>query len=424
MNRLKSAFRAFKYRNYRLFFTGQGLSALGGMMQQMAQSWLVYRITDSPLMLGIVAFAGQIPSFLLTPAAGIVSDRYDKRKIILLADIAQMAAAFVFAALVFADLIMPWHIIVLSVITGSAGAFEMTTRHSFVPQMVEDKNDLGNAIALNSVMFNMARLIGPALAGVVVAVSGEGICFLINGVSFVAVIAGLLMMKIKKHVHTVHKSPFNELKEGFKYVFESVPLKSIITLMAFVSFAGSGVTILLPVFARDILHGDSMTYGFLTGAVGLGALTGALGMAAKKTLKGLSALMSSAVIVFGAGLFLASFAGNLIMAMALLLFVGAGTMLHMASSNTIIQTVADDDKRGRVISFYILSFSGFLPLGSLVSGWLAKIFGVRHVIAAGGILTALAGVILLFFLPKIRRSLRSVYIKKGIIPSETVVEIK
>ncbi|HNZ29923.1 MAG TPA: MFS transporter, partial [Candidatus Goldiibacteriota bacterium] len=239
-----------------------------------------------------------------------------------------------------------------------------------------------------------------------------------------AVIAALLMMKIKKHVHTVHKSPFNELKEGFKYVFESVPLKSIITLMAFVSFAGSGVTILLPVFARDILHGDSMTYGFLTGAVGLGALTGALGMAAKKTLKGLSALMSSAVIVFGAGLFLASFAGNLIMAMALLLFVGAGTMLHMASSNTIIQTVADDDKRGRVISFYILSFSGFLPLGSLVSGWLAKIFGVRHVIAAGGILTALAGVILLFFLPKIRRSLRSVYIKKGIIPSETVVEIK
>jgi MFS family permease len=232
------------------------------------------------------------------------------------------------------------------------------------------------------------------------------------------------MMNIKKHVYTAHKSPLKELKEGFKYVTESVPLKSIIILMASVSLTGSGVTILLPVFARDILHGDSMTYGFLTGAVGLGALTGALGMASKKTLKGLSALMAFAVIVFGAGLFLASFAGNLIIAMGLLLFVGAGTMLHMAASNTIIQTVADDDKRGRVISFYILSFSGFLPLGSLVAGWLAKIFGVRQVIAGGGILTAFAGLILLFFLSEIRQNLRSVYIKKGIIPSETVVEIK
>ncbi len=423
MNKIEHTFRAFKYRNYRLFFAGQGLSAVGTLMQQMAQGWLVYRLTDSPLMLGIVAFAGQVPAFFLTPMAGLLSDRYDRRSIILIADIVQMLQAFILAALLLAGIVQPWHIIVLSVVLGTAGAFEMTTRHSFVPQMVDDKEDLGNAIALNSVMFNMARLIGPALAGVVVAWMGEGMCFIINGVSFFAVIAALLMMDVKKRVHAGHKDLFNELKEGFRYVFEFIPLRIIILLMVFVSLTGSSVLVLLPVFARDILHGGPRAFGFLTGAIGLGAMLGAFYMASRRTVRGLGNVIVVALFLFGTGLIAVSFAGSLIVTIAFLMIVGLGTMMHMASSNTIIQTVADDDKRGRVMSLYILSFSGFVPLGNLIAGSAANVFGVRYVVAFAGILTISAGVIFIFLLPKIRKHIRPVYIRKQIIPVDPGVEI-
>lgn len=393
-------------------------------MQQMAQGWLVYRITDSPLMLGIVAFAAQAPAFFITPIAGLLSDRYDRRCIILAADIIQMIIAFILAILILAEVVQPWHIVLLSIITGIAGAFEMTTRHSFVPQMVDDKKDLGNAIALNSVMFNMARLIGPALAGGIVAWAGEGICFLLNGISFLAVIAALIKMNLKKRIHAEHKNPFKELKDGFKYVARSVPLRIIMLLMAFVSLTGAGMLVQLPVFARDILHGDSLTYGFLTGAVGFGALLGALYMASRRTVRGLSNIICIAIVVFGMGLVAVAFADSLFVAILFLMGTGTGTMMHMTSSNTIIQTVADDDKRGRAMSFYILSFSGFLPLGSLLSGMAVKVFGVRLVMASGGVLTCLAGIVYLLLLPRMRKYLRPVYIKKGIIPSDAGVEIQ
>jgi MFS family permease len=418
MNNFEHTFRAFKYRNYRLFFTGQGLSAMGTLMQQMAQGWLVYRLTDSPLMLGIVAFAGQVPAFFLTPMAGLLSDRYDRRSIILIADVVQMLQAFILAALVLTGIVQPWHIIILSVVLGAAGAFEMTTRHSFVPQIVENKEDLGNVIALNSMMFNLARLIGPALAGIVVAWAGEGPCFIINGVSFIAVIAALLMMDVKKRVYAGRKDLFRELKEGFSYVVEFVPLRIIIALMAFVSLTGSSVLVLLPVFARDILHGGPRLFGFLIGAIGLGAMLGALYMASRKTVRGLGDVIFVALFLFGGGLVALSFAGSLGIALAFLMVVGLGTMMHMASSNTIIQTVADDDKRGRVMSLYILSFSGFVPLGNLIAGSAAKAFGVRHVAACAGILTFGAGVVFIFLLPKIRGYLYPMQMHKETVPAD------
>src|SRR5512133_1115834 len=423
-NIAKDTFRALRYRNYRLFFAGQGLSVTGALMQQMAQGWLVYRITDSPLMLGIVAFAGQIPSIFFTPLAGICSDRYDRRKILLIADVVQMIQAFVMAALIFSGVIQPWHIIILSIVLGSAASFEMTTRHSLVPQMVDKREDVGNAIALNSVMFNSARLIGPALAGGVVAWVGEGMCFLLNGFSFFAVIVALLLMKLDKKVAVVQSKPMADLIEGFKYVYEFIPLRIIILFMALVSLSGSGVVVLLPVFAKDVLHGGPQAYGFLIGSIGLGALLGAFYMASRKSVRGLGKLIMIALIVFGLGLIAASFSRFLPIAMLSLTFTGVGMMMHMSSSNTIIQTVTDDDKRGRVMSFYILAFSGFVPIGNLLAGYMAKIFGVREVLAAGGILTLISGIAFLILLPRLRRYLKPVYIKKQIIPMETDVEIR
>jgi MFS family permease len=422
--KLQTTFRAFKYRNYRLFFAGQGLSAVGTLMQQTAQGWLVYRLTNSPLMLGIVAFAGQIPNFFLTPIAGLLSDRNDRRSIILIADIVQMIMAFILAALILTNTVQAWHIIVLSAVVGISGAFEMTTRHSLVPQMVDDKADVGNAIALNSVMFNMARLIGPPLAGLTVAWLGEGMCFVINGFSFIAVIIALLMMDLIRRVEADRKDPIKELEDGFKYVFESIPMRTIIILMAFVSLTGSAVIVLLPVFARDILHGGPQTYGLLIGSQGLGAIIGALYMASRKTVRRLTKVILFSVFYFGIGLIAVSISGSLIMAVIFLMIAGTGTMIHMASSNTIIQTVADDDKRGRAVSFYILSFSGFVPIGNLIAGWAAGRFGVRQVVACGGILTVMAGLIFSLILPEVRRRLKNVYIKKGIIPVDPGVEIK
>ena len=424
MNNFLQTFRALRYRNYRLFFAGQGISVIGTMMQQMALSWLVYRLTNSTLMLGIVAFAGQLPAFFLTPIAGLLSDRKDRRAILLISDIASMILAIILTVLVIYGVVQPWHIIVISILSGIAGTFEMTTRHSFIHEMVDNKDDLGNAIALNSVIFNIARLLGPAIAGAIIAVAGEGICFAVNSVTFIAVIAALLMMKLGVKPHVEHKQPLKELSEGFKYVFGSVPLRVIIVLMAFISFTGSAVLVLLPVFAKDILGGGPQTYGFLTGSVGLGALAGALYMASRKTVRGLVSVIAFSLFLFGTALVITAYTKTTAAAMFMLCVCGVGIMLQMASSNTILQTVTDDDKRGRVMSFYLISFSGFGPLGNLAAGWLAKEFGVRPVIAAGGVLTIAAGIVYLFLIRKMRTHLRPVYVKKGIITVDTGIEVK
>lgn len=425
MNNIVNTFRAFNHRNYRLFFAGQGISFLGSLMQSAAQGWLVYRLTDSAFMLGLVAFTGQFPAFFIAPFAGILSDRIDRRKLILAADILQMLQAIVLAALVIFGAVKPWHIIILSSILGIANGFEMTTRHAIVPDIVNNKNNLGNAIALNSGMFNLARIIGPSIAGFVVAYYGEGMCFAINAASYIAIIYALLAMKlpVNKYGGTATR-PMNDLKEGYKYVFSFKPLRDIIFLMAFISLTGSSVIILLPVFARDILNGGPQMLGFLMAALGTGALTGAVYLASRKSIPGLGRVIVAALLVFGTAVCCLAFVSDKWPALFLLMAAGSGMMMHMASSNTLIQTIADDDKRGRAVSFYIMAFSGFGPIGNLIAGYAAKNFGVKITVLCAGFMTLAGAAVFAYNLKKMRVLLEPVYIKRGVLPAEDIIEPK
>ncbi|MCE5299536.1 MAG: MFS transporter [Spirochaetia bacterium] len=423
MNRFTSIFRVFSHRNYRIFFTGQGISFFGTMMQNTAQGWLVYRMTNSSAMLGLVAFAGQIPAFFMAPLAGILSDRLDKRKILLAADTLQMAQAIVMAILVISGSILPWHIVALAAVLGIANGFEMTTRHAMVPDVVGNKKDVGNAIALNSGMFNIGRILGPSVAGFVVAYYGEGMCFAINAATYIAIIYALLAMKFpERPAAGKQAAPFDDLKEGFKYTFSFKPLRDIILLMAFVSMTGSAALVLMPVYARDILHGGPQTLGTLMGAVGAGAILGAFYLASRKKIPGLGRVICVALLIFGAGLCGVAFVNSTWAAALLLVAAGAGTMLHMSSSNTIIQTVADDHMRGRALSFYVMSFSGFGPPGNLLAGYAAKLLGARQTVFALGMLTIAGAVVFAANLSSMGELLKPVYIRRGILPPDTGVE--
>jgi MFS family permease len=391
MGKLKNLFRAFNYRNYRLFFFGQGVSFVGTMMQNTAQSWLIYRLTGSAAMLGLVAFSAQFPAFFMAPVSGILSDRFDRRGIILFADIFKILQASALAALVFAGFIKPWHIVALSVMLGVANGLETTARHSMVPEIVDDKNDTGNAIAVNSMLFNAGRVAGPALAGFVVACAGEGFCFAANALSYGALIYALLAMKLRKLPEKKSEThPMDDLKEGYGYSFSSKPIRGIIFLMAFVSLTGASALVLMPLFAGGMLHGGPQTLGLLMGSLGAGAIMGAVYLASHKDTHRLTAVISAATAVFGAALFLLPFAGNIWPAMAALAAAGAGMMLQSSASNTMIQSLSDDRLRGRVLSFYLMAVTGFGPLGNLLAGYAAKQWGTKPVILALGALTLTA----------------------------------
>lgn len=390
----KEIFRSLRYRNYRLFFSGQSISLIGTWIQRIATPWLVYHLTGSAFLLGVVGFAGQIPTFLLSPFAGVFTDRWNKYHVLIGTQIAAMIQALLLALLYFTGTIAVWQVIALSMFLGFINAFDVPARQSLVIHMVEKKEDLGNAIALNSSMVNGARLLGPSIAGLLIAFTGEGVCFLINGISYLFVIASILFMKLnlpkekKKNSHIL-----KEFKEGFSYTFGSGPIKSIILLLALVSLMGMSYTVLMPVFAKEILHGGSHTFGFLMGASGLGALSGALYLASRKNAAGLEKIIPIAAGVFGLGLVALSFSRIFWVSMLLMIIVGLGMMVQMASSNTIIQTIVDDDKRGRVMSFYTMAFMGTAPFGSLLAGSLAKTFGTTNTILVGGIF-CLAGAFL------------------------------
>lgn len=414
---LKFIFRAFQYRNYRLFFSGQLISLTGTWMQGIALSWLVYRLTNSTLLLGLVGFAGQLPSIFVTPVAGVIIDRWHKRRILIIAQILAMLQAFILAALVLTHNIQVWQIVCLSVFLGIINAFDMPARQSFVVDMVEKKEDLGNAIALNSSMFNGARLAGPSIAGILVASVGEGICFFINGISYIFVIAALFAMKIKEVKKKVKKSHvIQELKEGFSYAFGFKPIRYILLLVMVISMMGMSYAVLMPVFAKEILHGGPKTLGFLVGASGIGAITGALYLASRKTVVGLPKIIAAGAAMFGIGLILFSFSQNYYISLALMLFTGFGMMVQMASSNTVLQTILDDDKRGRVMSFYTLSFMGVAPFGSLFAGFLASRIGAPHTIMIGGASCFLGALLFLTKLKKINKTIHPIYAKMGVIP--------
>jgi len=412
-------FRSLQYRNFRLFFGGQSISLIGTWIQRIAMPWLVYDITDSVVLLGIVGFAGQIPTFILASYAGVIVDRRNRYRILIATQILAMIQALTLAALVYSGSIQVWHIILLSVFLGIINAFDMPARQSFMVEMVEKKDDLGNAIALNSTMVNGARLLGPSIAGVLISLTGEATCFLINGLSYLVVIASLFSMKIIRKERKLKSSKiFSELKEGFHYTFGFKPVRFIILLLALVSLMGMPYSVLMPVYAKEILHGSSHTFGFLMGASGLGALSSALYLASRRNAAGLEKIIPLFAIVFGVGLILLSAARIFWLASLFMILTGSGMMLVMASSNTVIQTVIDDSKRGRVMSFYAMAFMGTAPFGSLIAGALAKIIGTPMTLAIGGFSCIVGAGFYLRKMPEMQNQIKPVYKTLGILKEE------
>lgn len=415
-SRLKFALRALRHRNYRLFFGGQGLSLIGTWMTQIATNWLVYRLTNSPWLLGIVGFSGQIPALFLMPVAGVWVDRWDRHRVLKVTQVLAMLQSLALAALALSGRIQIWQIIGLAMFQGVINSFDMPARQSFVVEMIEDRADLANAIALNSTMVNGARLIGPSIAGVVIALKGEGFCFLIDGLSYIAVIASLMLMRTRRREPKARQNMFNELREGLGYIIGFGPIRSILTLIAAFSLVGFPYTVLLPVFASTVLHGGPHALGFLTAASGAGALISAITLALRKTIVGLGKMISLVAFTFGAALIALGISRTLWLSLPLMLVTGFSMMQMMAASNTIMQTIVEQDKRGRVMSFYSLSFMGILPFGSLMSGALADKFGASTTVIAGGTLCIAIATWFSMQLKHVRRIVRPIYIQLGIIP--------
>jgi MFS family permease len=417
--KLGFAVRSLRHRNYRLFFGGQTLSLVGTWMTQVASSWLVYRLTSSALLLGLVSFSGQLPALLLTPFAGVWVDRWDRRTVLKVTQVLAMLESFALAALVFSGNANIWNILGLTMFQGVVNAFDIPARQTFVVEMLEDRADLPNAIALNSSMMNGARLIGPSIAGAVIAVGGErgeGYCFLIDGVSYIAVIASLMLMNTKPGIARIHENLFSELKAGWRYVIGYDPIRSILALIAFISLVGLPYSVLLPVFAREILRGGPNTFGLLTGATGMGAFISAILLAMRKSIVGLGKRMAITSLTFGAALIAFAFSQVFWLSMLLMLLVGFSMMQVIASGNTILQTIVDEDKRGRVMSFYTLAFIGAAPIGSLVAGALANQIGAVPTVVVCGLLCIIASLWFFGRLENIRKIVRPLYVERGILP--------
>lgn len=415
----KTIFRSFRYRNYRLFFGGQSVSLIGTWIQRVATPWLVYHLTGSTLLLGLVGFVGQIPTFLFAPFAGVLTDQWNKHRLLIGTQVAAMLQAFALALLYLSGTLEVWHVVALSAFLGFVNAFDVPVRQSFVVEMVEKREDLANAIALNSSMVNGARLLGPSIAGMLIAFAGEGLCFLINGISYIFVILTVSLMKVPPRERIARKTcVFKALGEGFSYSFGFPPIRYMILLLGLVSLTGMSYAVLMPVVAKEILHGDSHTFGFLMGASGFGALLGALYLASRKSVVGLGKILPLSAALFGAALMAFSLSRNYWLSLVLMVAAGLGMMLQMAGSNTILQTIVDDDKRGRVMSLYTMAFMGTAPFGSILVGWLASLVGTPLTILIGGGCCILGGLAFAWKLPEVRRSIRPVYVRLGILPPE------
>lgn len=416
-NSWRFAVRALSSRNYRLFFSGQSVSLIGTWMTKIATSWLVYRLTGSAMLLGVIGFAGQVPAFILAPIAGVWVDRLNRHRVLVVTQILSMVQSFWLAALALSHHIGFWDIFWLSIFQGVINSFDMPARQAFVTQMVEKREDLANAIALNSSMVNASRLLGPSLAGIVIAAVGEGWCFFIDGASYIAVIFSLLLMKIPKQtVERVRASIAEELKQGWSYVTRFTPIRNILLLLGLVSLVGMPYTVLMPVFARDVLHGGAHTLGFLSAATGVGALVSAAYLATRKSVLGLGRVIPICTIIFGAGLVGFGFSRWLALSMFLLLFTGFGMMQQMAASNTILQTIVEEDKRGRVMAFYSMAFQGMAPFGSLLAGAMASRIGAPRTVMVCGVICVGGAAWFISQLKELRRAMRPIYVQLGILP--------
>jgi MFS family permease len=415
LSAIKKIFSSLHSRNYRLYFIGQGVSLIGSWMQNIALSWLVYRLTGSVLLLGVVGFTSQIPTFVLSPFAGVLTDRYDRRKMLILAQTFFMFQSLVLGILVLFNLIEVWHIISLSLIFGVISAFDSPARQSLVIDLIDKPEDLGNAIALNSAIFNGARLVGPAIAGVTISVVGEGICFMLNALSFIAVIGALMRIKISEK-QAVHSTNFIEsFKEGFQYTFQSVPIRTLIIVLAVISLVGLPFIVLLPAYAKEILHGSSDTLGYLMSAMGAGALLGAFYMAARRSVIGLGKIISVNAGLLGLAIALVAFSGAMSFSLILFFFGGLSMILFLSSLNTMLQTIAEEDKRGRVMSFYAMALMGISPIGNLLAGIIASEIGISYTLLIGGGITILSGVWFEINRKTLREHIRPIYINKGIL---------
>ena len=407
LKNFKFLFRTLQSRNYRLFFIGQFISLIGTWIQQIAVSWLIYKMTNSVFLLWLVGFVSQFPTFVITPFAGVWSDRFNRHKILVLTQTLSLIQALVLAILVLSGAITVWQIILLSLFIGCVNAIDMPNRQSFVIYMIDDRNDLGNAIALNSAMFNGSRFIGPFIAGVLIATVGEGICFLINALSYIAVIVAILSMNIDHIKINISKtSVMEELKEGFTYVFGNTRIRAMLILVSLTSIMGVPFIVLMPAFAKDILQGGPHTLGFLMSALGAGALLGAFYLASRTNIKGLQKIINMGAFIFGIGLIGFSFSRSLWISILMVFIAAFGMMLQVASTNTWLQTNVDDDKRGRTMSFYVVSFIGMAPFGSLLAGSVAGFIGVPYTIFTGGTVCILGAIFFLklFPLPNIKKT--------------------
>jgi MFS family permease len=425
------AWRALRGRNFRLFFSGQSISLIGTWMTRVATSWLVYRLTGSALLLGTISFAGQIPTFLLAPFAGVLVDRMNRRKVLLATQVGAMVQSLVLAYLTLSHRITITEVLWLSVMQGLVNAFDMPARQSFMVQMVDDRANLQNAIAINSSMVNVARLIGPSLAGVVISVLNEGWCFLIDGVSYVAVIVSLLRMRVTALKPAAARTGMvGQLREGWEYVSGFRPIRTILLLFAIVSLMGMPYMVLMPVFAAQVLHGGAHTLGFLMGAAGVGSLVSAFSLVLRRSVRGLLKMIPIAAMVFGAGLVAFGESHVMWLSMLLMVVVGWGMMQGLTASNTIIQTLVPEDKRGRVMSYYTMAFVGMAPFGSLLAGELAHVFGAPRAVQMTGVVCCLGGAWFLTQMRAVRREMRPVYEEMGILPArlkaaaETAVEVE
>jgi MFS family permease len=410
--------RALRYRNYRLFFGGQIVSLIGSWVTITATSWLVYRLTGSAFLLGLVGFASQIPSFLLIPFAGIFVDRWDRHRLLLATQTASMLIAFVLAVLTLTDTItIPW-LVAVSVVQGVVNAFDMPARQTFVVTVVEDKADLANAIALNSSMFNAARLVGPSIAGAIIAVSNEGWCYLIDGVSYLAVLGALLAMRVPhaKPAARTEAGPLAQFREGWRYTVDSRPIRSVIVFIALICLVGVPYTVLLPLFAATVLGGGADTLGFLMTASGGGALLGALWLASRRSVTGVSRNIPISGAIFGAGLLAFAFSQTLWLSVLLLVVVGFGFMVQVASSNTLIQTIVEDAKRGRVMGFFLMAYFGTTPFGSLVAGAVSARIGAPATLAIGGLCCLIGAAWFATALPGLHADIQPIYARLGLVP--------
>lgn len=408
--------RALRSRNYRLFFSGQSVSMIGTWITRIATSWLVYRLTDSALLLGLVGFAGQVPTLLLAPFAGVIVDRSDRHRLLVWTQVLSALQSLALGVLALSGHITVAWILVLQVMQGLINAFDTPARQAFVVQMVEDRADLPNAIALNSTLVNGSRIIGPSIGGLIIAAVGEGWCFMIDAISYVAVIGSLLAMDVT-HVRPAPgtTSLFDELRDGYRYVSGFPPVRMALLLLAIVSAMGMPYTVLMPVIASQVLHGGAHTLGFLMTASGLGAVFGALYLASRRSVIGLGRVMMIATLTFGVGLVAFGLARSQWLAMVVLPFVGAGFMVEMASTNTILQTITEERLRGRVMAFYAMAFFGSAPIGSLLAGVLADRIGAPATIVLGGAACIAAGLWLMTALPRLRELVRPIYIERGIL---------